>query len=181
MLTVYNLTFSICFFFYKTFQVYHTSVPTEVSQHSRDLFFFVCFFHWCHILMEGFFMFTIYIFRFLGKRTNENEGSVPSESYCNQDFGSKWLGSPLCTKPLVFLIKNLLLTLHAFQAASISSLSSRIWRPINMLSLILASFFLRKITLKYWKHGLLCCSVIVNSKLGQVSLPLLSYRLWIIH
>ena len=42
------------------------------------------------------------------------------------------------------------------------SKSWRIWGPTNTPSFIFASLFLWKITFRYWKHGLVCFSALVN-------------------
>ena len=68
LLTLFNLIFSICFFFYKTFWCIILQILPEVSQHSRTSFFFVYVFHWCYILIEPLSMFITYIPRILWKK-----------------------------------------------------------------------------------------------------------------
>ena len=88
LLTLYILIFSICFF-YKTFLVYHTSGSNR-SQPAEQGSIFLCIYF---SLMLYLYRTSVYVHHLhplhsVGKRTDENEGSVPSETYYIRNFDS---------------------------------------------------------------------------------------------
>ena len=120
---------------------------------------------------------------FLRKGIDENIRNSPSEAHFIQDFANIWLGSPLCTLTELFgvFLEKLCINfwMHVrflVQVNSVSPSSYNYLKPTNMLLLILASLILEKITLKYWKQNLFCCSTLISCLIRASSLCCLVKR-----